>query len=99
MEETKVVLNEKKVGEIQLYSDGAKAGKMDISIKGNHLTIYHTEVTEAFSGRGFAKTLLDKAVSYAQENNLLIVPLCPFVYAQFKRHPGEYQDIWHKVQR
>lgn len=96
MKETKVVLNEHKVGEIELYSDGHKAGKMDIAIKRNLLPVYHTEVSEEYNGRGFAKLLLDKLVSYARENSLKVVPLCPYVYAQFKRHPDEYEDIWFK---
>jgi len=96
METTEIVLNEKKVGEIQLHSDGAKAGKMDVSVQGGLLVIYHTEVGEEFDGKGFAKILLNKAVSHARENGLKIVPLCPYVYAQFKRRPDEYRDIWHK---
>jgi len=96
MEETKIVLNKRNVGEIQLYSDGIKAGKMDVSVKDSLLTIYHTEVSEEFGGRGFAKILLDKAINYTRENKLMIVPLCPFVYAQFKRRPDEYQDLWYK---
>lgn len=96
METTTLVLNENNRGELQLHSDGAKAGKMDVSIQGNLLVIYHTEVSDAFSGRGFARILLDKAVSHARENGLMIAPLCPYVYAQFKRRPDEYQDVWHK---
>lgn len=96
METTKLVLNENNFGEIQLYSDDAKAGKMDISIKDGLMAIYHTEVDEAFGGRGFAKILLEKAVSHARENGLMIAPLCPYVHAQFKRRPDDYEDIWHK---
>ena len=29
-------------------------------------------------------------------NNLIIFALCPYVLAQFKRHPGQYGDIWGK---
>lgn len=96
METTKFVLNDNQFGVIQLDSDGNKAGKMDISIQGNLLTIYHTEVDEAYGGRGFAKILMAAAVSYARENKLMIAPLCPYVYAQFKRQPDEYKDIWFK---
>lgn len=43
MERTEVVLGNVR-GEIQLFSDDNKAGKMDISVIGNKLTVYHTEV-------------------------------------------------------
>ena len=94
MERTQVVLGE--VGEVQLFSDDRKVGKMDISVADHKLTVYHTEVDEEYSGRGFAKLLLEKLVSYARENDLKIVPLCPYVFAQFKRHPEEYNDVWFK---
>lgn len=96
METTKVILNEKGRGEVQLFSDDSKAGKMDISVHEPRLTVYHTEVDPQYEGRGFAKLLLEKLVSHARENNLKIVPLCPFVHAQFKRNPEDYQDIWLK---
>ncbi|WP_294296499.1 GNAT family N-acetyltransferase [uncultured Chryseobacterium sp.] len=95
METTKVVLGNAR-GEIQLFSDENKAGKMDISVIKNKLTVYHTEVDEQYAGKGFAKILLDKLVSYARENDLKIVPLCPYVHAQFKRNPETYQDVWFK---
>lgn len=93
MERTEIVLEGRK-GEIQLFSDDRKAGKMDISVIGKKLTVYHTEVDPEFEGKGFAKILLERLVSYARENDLKIVPLCPFVHAQFKRHPEEYNDVW-----
>ncbi len=95
MERTEVVLGNVK-GEIQLFSDDKKAGKMDVSVIKNKLTVYHTEVAEEYAGKGFAKLLLNKLVSYARENDLKIVPLCPYVHAQFKRNPEEYNDIWFK---
>ena len=95
MERTEIVLEGRK-GEIQRFSDDKKAGKMDISIIGKKLTVYHTEVDPQFEGKGFAKILLERLVSYARENDLKILPLCPFVHAQFKRHPEEYNDVWLK---
>lgn len=93
MERTEVVLGNVK-GEVQLFSDEKKAGKMDISVIGKKLTVYHTEVNSEYEGKGFAKILLEKLVSYAREKELMIVPLCPYVHAQFKRHPEEYNDVW-----
>ena len=59
-------------------------------------TIFHTEVASEFEGRGFAKLLLDQLVSYAREKELKIIPLCPYVNIQFRRHTAEYADVWHK---
>jgi len=69
---------------------------MVISISNNELTVYHTEVDEAFAGQGLAKVLLDEMVAYVRANALKAIPLCPYVLAQFKRHPEEYADIWKK---
>ncbi|MGV3761928.1 GNAT family N-acetyltransferase [Parapedobacter sp.] len=96
METTEIVLDGKHRGEVELFSDGKKAGKMDISVSGDKLTVYHTEVDTIYEGRGFAKLLLNGLVSYAREKGLMIVPLCPYVHAQFKRHPQEYMDVWFK---
>ncbi len=95
MENTKVVFKEDGVyGEVQLFSAGDKAGKMDISVADGKLKVYHTEVDAAYEGKGFAKLLLQQLVGYARENDLGIIPLCPYVLAQFKRHPADYADVW-----
>lgn len=100
MENTKVVFREDGIyGEIQLFSDDKKAGKMDISVADGKLRVYHTEVNGEYEGRGFAKLLLNQLVSYAAENNLRVIPLCPYVLAQFKRDPEEYSNVWIKKNR
>lgn len=37
-------------------------------------------------------------VEHARTNHLKVIPLCPYVHAQFKRHPEEYADVWNKEQ-
>ena len=96
MESTTVVFNDQAYGEVQLFTDEIKAGKMDISVTNGRLTVFHTEVGSEFEGRGFAKLLLEKLVSYAKEKNLKIVALCPYVNMQFRRHTAQYADVWKK---
>lgn len=96
METTKVQLDENGMGEIQLYSDTQQAGKMEISVESGLLTVYHTEVDQSYSGKGFGKILLQQLVDYARTSGLEVRPLCPYVFAQFKRHEADYQDIWQK---
>ncbi|HWV74745.1 MAG TPA: GNAT family N-acetyltransferase [Pseudosphingobacterium sp.] len=96
MESTKVVFTGRAYGEIQLFSDEVKAGQMNIAITDGRLTVFHTEVHPEFEGRGFARLLLDRLISYAKEKDLKIIPLCPYVSVQFRRHPAEYKDVWLK---
>jgi predicted GNAT family acetyltransferase len=46
------------IGEVQLFSDDEKAGKIDISVSDGKLRVYHTEVDTEYKGKGFAKLLL-----------------------------------------
>lgn len=96
MESTKIAFKGRAYGEVQLFTDEVKVGKMDIAITNGRLTVFHTEVDPEFEGRGFAKLLLEKLVSYAKEKELKIVPLCPYVNMQFKRHPAQYEEVWEK---
>jgi hypothetical protein len=70
---------------------------MVVSISGKNLTVYHTEVSAKAEGKGFAKKMLNAMVEHARKNSLKVIPLCPYVHAQFKRHPDEYADIWNQV--
>ncbi|RRB10447.1 N-acetyltransferase [Larkinella knui] len=96
MAEIKFDLDTKSLGALYLYEEGVKIGEMVVNIADGKLTVYHTEVVPEAEGHGYAKQLLDAMVTYARENNLKVVPLCPYVHAQFKRHPNDYADIWNK---
>jgi predicted GNAT family acetyltransferase len=97
MEEIQLEINEKGRGHFFIPGNGEKLGEMEISISGNNMTVYHTEVLPSMEGKGLAKELLTAMVTHARRNGLKVIPLCPFVHAQFKRHPGEYADIWNKA--
>lgn len=94
MEEVLLQLDEKKHGHFYMTENSEQIAEMQIGISGNELTVYHTEVAPDHEGRGLAKKLLVTMVDYARKNNLKVIALCPYVFAQFKRHPDEYADIW-----
>jgi len=52
----------------------------------------HTGVPEVLKGRGVGKALVEFLINDARDNNFKIVPLCPFVKAQYQRHP-EWADV------
>lgn len=66
--------------------NGAKAGEMTYSKAGDTLIIIdHTEVDPAFGGQGVGKKMVLAAVDFARENNIKILPLCPFAKAAFDK--------------
>lgn len=97
MPEVKINIQENKQSSFDLYDEDGKVGEMIFDIKEKDITIYHTEVDPKKEGKGYAKLLLDAMVSYVRENNLKVIPLCPYVHLQFKRHEELYKDIWNKV--
>ncbi|HEU5292979.1 MAG TPA: GNAT family N-acetyltransferase [Cyclobacteriaceae bacterium] len=73
-----------------------RLAEMAIGISDKNLTVYHTNVADKLKGQGVAQKLLDTMVDYARKHNLKVIALCPYVHAQFKRHPDKYEDIWNK---
>jgi predicted GNAT family acetyltransferase len=96
MNAIKLQLNPQGRGAFYIEDQGERIAFMEISIVNGQLTVFHTEVAEKLKGQGIATKLVEHMVKYARENNLKVVPLCPYVLAQFKRHPDTYADIWKK---
>lgn len=62
------------------------------------LTIVHTGVPDALAGRGIAGQLAVASLTYAREQQLAVVPLCPFVAEYIRKHQ-EYLDLVHEAYR
>jgi uncharacterized protein len=52
----------------------------------------HTEVPQAYGGRGIATALIRFALQSARERGLKVAPICPFVAAYITAHENE-QDL------
>lgn len=79
-------INDIRKGYFEAIEDGKEAGKMTYTWAGDSkFIIDHTEVNEGFNGKGVGKKLVMKAVEYARNNNLKIIPLCPFAKSVFDR--------------
>ena len=53
----------------------------------------HTGVPDALRGTGAGLALAERLVSDARAEGVMIVPLCPFVNAQRRKHP-EWADVF-----
>ncbi|NUT01539.1 MAG: N-acetyltransferase [Sphingomonas sp.] len=59
----------------------------------------HTEVPEAYGGKGIGTKLIRFALDAARERGLKVIPICPFFAAYMQKHE-EVQDLldpaWRK---
>ena len=52
----------------------------------------HTEAPASMRGTGAASALVEHMIGDVHANGLKIVPVCPYVLAQYRRHP-EWSDV------
>lgn len=93
MENVQLNLSESGEGFFYIVEDNEVAGELVISLADQVITAHHTEVYPKGEGKGLGKQLLAGLADYARKNDLKIIALCPFVHAQFKRHPETYKDV------
>ena len=52
----------------------------------------HTFAPDSMRGMGVAKAMVDRLIADARSEGFKIIPLCPYVKAQYLRHP-EWADV------
>jgi uncharacterized protein len=78
----------------EIHVDGRKAGLAAYRMKDPHLMVLtHTEIDDAYEGRGLGSVLVRGALDSARGRGLSVRPDCPFVRAYVARHPDEYLDL------
>jgi predicted GNAT family acetyltransferase len=79
-------INETKNGYFRASVNEIEVGKMTYTWAGtDKFIIDHTEVNPGFAGQSVGKKLVMAAVEYARENDLKIIPLCPFAKSVFDK--------------
>ncbi|ERJ60402.1 GNAT family N-acetyltransferase [Sphingobacterium paucimobilis] len=74
-------------GAFVAYEENKKIGEISYSIAGtDKIIVDHTEVDPEQKGKSIGKILLQKVVEHARDNNLKIIPLCPFAKAMFEKN-------------
>lgn len=79
--------NDEKRGVFKAIEENKEAGEMTYTWAGpTKFIIDHTDVNPEFKGKNIGKQLVMKAVEYARQNKLKIMPLCPFAKSVFDRN-------------
>ena len=90
-EESLTVFDRPELNRYELAVDGEVAF-LSYRRRQDHILLAHTEVPDAFRGRGYGGVLARHALEEARKASLQVVVKCPFVTAWLKRH-HEYDDI------
>jgi hypothetical protein len=71
----------------------AGEGQLVFTMRGpNLVSADHTEAPETMRGTGVALALVKHMIADARANGFKIIPVCPYVRAQYKRH-AEWSDV------
>jgi predicted GNAT family acetyltransferase len=84
--EYKVIDNEDS-NQYEFHIDGLVPRIEYIKAKDDKIYLIHTEVPRELEGKGIGTALVKKVLEEIRENDLTMVPLCPFVATYIKRHP------------
>ncbi len=71
---------------------GEHTAFIDYKERDKKIWLIHTEAPEALRGKGAASALIEKTLSYIEENGYRLIALCPLVVAYLKRHPE-----WNRI--
>lgn len=83
----------KNKGAFFIEKDGDWVAEMTYFREGQRkIVIDHTEIDEPLRGKGLGKKMVKEAVKFAEENNLLIKPTCPFV-KKILESSEKYEDV------
>lgn len=91
-EEVQIKINDTN-GAFFIEIEGKQEALMTFVFAGDDkIIIDHTEVNSGNNGKGFGKKMVAKAVEFAREKGIKIIPLCPFAKSVFDKTP-EFRDV------
>lgn len=78
----------------EISVDGELAGFTAYRDHGDQRVFHHTEIGDAFGGRGLSTELVAQALADTRDAGKRIVGVCPFVAAYLRKHPefAEHSD-------
>lgn len=87
------VLDVAESSRFEIRVDGRQAGFAQYRMPDLGLIVFtHTEIDNAYEGRGLGSVLIRAALDTARGRGLAVRPDCPFVRGYIARH-GEYLDL------
>ncbi len=86
MEHTYELINNAEGKQFQFkLKDGI--AKIEYILAQEKIYLTHTEVPTAYEGKGIGSSLIKQTLEHIKEQDLTLVPLCPFVAMYIKQNP------------
>ncbi len=79
-------------GRFEITVDGQLAGFLVYSDEAAERSLPHTEIDDAFQGRGLASRLIHDALEITKSEGLAVLPYCPAVRNYLRKH-AEYLPL------
>lgn len=54
---------------------------------GSQIALVHTEADPELAGTGAAAAVVEKTLTWIEENGKTLLPFCPYVFAFIQKHP------------
>ncbi|MBB5394162.1 GNAT family N-acetyltransferase [Mucilaginibacter sp. AK015] len=80
------IIDNEAIHNFEFFVDGHRSF-IDYKTRDNRIYLIHTEVPEELEGRGIAGIMVEKVLTYVEQKDMKLVPLCAYVKAFLKRHP------------
>ena len=88
----RVVRDNRERQRYEILSEGRVVGSLTYRLRGGVVSFQHTEVDSAYSGKGFASSLVRRALDESREAGVRVLPYCPYVREWIAKHP-DYVDL------
>jgi predicted GNAT family acetyltransferase len=79
-------------GAFFVEEEGRRLAQLTYTVAGTKVILDHTEVDDTLRGTSTGHKLVAAAVDWAREENVRLMPLCPFARSVFDKTP-EFADV------
>ena len=79
-------------GAFFVEEEGKRLAQLTYTVAGSKVILDHTEVDDTLRGTGTGRRLVIAAVDWAREEDLRLLPLCPFARSVFDKTP-DFEDV------
>lgn len=79
-------------GAFFVEEEGKRVASLTYTVAGSRVILDHTDIDDALRGTGTGRKLVAAAVDWAREEEVKLMPLCPFARSVFDKTP-EFGDV------